>query len=380
MTHISRSKSLNFSCCGLMIFALVLAGCDREKIKVQDVPKDSEQSIQLPPMQTAAEQRPAIPANPHGGMAMDMGGNAAQPQLKWTLPSGWKDKALSQMRVGSFDAPGKEGQSADVSIIPLPTTGPETELPYYNMWRSELKLDPAEKVSSDPVAIGPGKGKLYEIADGKSPGRIIVAALDQDGVSWFFKIRGDDATVRDQKPAFLEFLKSISFEAAPAMAMADPHAGMTMPAGSAPTDAAANAGGPLPVGWKEIPNPQMLLAKYVIQGSGDAKAEVNISMLAGQGGGVMMNVTRWRGQLGLSPMSEEDFSRQAATLDVGGNKATVVDMTGTDAKTGKKSRLIGVVAPQSGNTWFYKLMGDEQIVEQQKDAFTKFIQTAKFGN
>jgi hypothetical protein len=55
-------------------------------------------------------------------------------------------------------------------------------------------------------------------------------------------------------------------------------------------------------------------------------------------------------------------------------------MTGTDAKTGKKSRLIGVVAPQSGNTWFYKLMGDEQIVEQQKEAFTKFIQSAKFSN
>jgi hypothetical protein len=378
MTHISRIKSLNFLRCGLMIFALVLAGCDREKIKVQEVPKDSEQSVQLPPMQPAADQQPAMPANPHAGMAMDMGGGAAQPRLKWTLPNGWKEKAPSDMRVGSFDAPGKDGQTADVSIIPLPTGGPQMELANLNMWRSSLQLPPADKAESEPVAVGSAQGKLFEIGDGKTPGRILVAAIDRDGLNWYFKIRGEDAVVRDQKPAFLEFLKSISFEAAPAMAMADPHAGMS--ADSVPASATVNSGGTLPAGWKEIPNPQMLLAKYVIQGSGDAKAEVNISMLAGQGGGVMMNVTRWRGQLGLPPMSEEDFSKQMATLDVGGSKATVVDMTGTDAKTGKKSRLIGVVAPQSGNTWFYKLMGDEQIVEQQKDAFTKFIQTAKSGD
>jgi len=123
-----------------------------------------------------------------------------------------------------------------------------------------------------------------------------------------------------------------------------------------------------------------LLAKYLIQGSGDAKAEVNVSMLAGTGGGVMANVTRWRGQLGLSPMTEEEFSKQAQTVDVAGQKGTLVDMTGTDMKTGKKARLVGIIVPQANDTWFYKLMGDEQIVEQQKDTFTKFLQTAKFGN
>jgi len=118
------------------------------------------------------------------------------------------------------------------------------------------------------------------------------------------------------------------------MAMATPHA--SMPTEPAPAETAANSNGALPAGWKEIPNPQMLLAKFVIQGSGGAQADVNISMLAGQGGGVMMNVTRWRGQLGLPPMSEEDFSKQARTVDVAGVKGTLVDMTGTDAKTGKK--------------------------------------------
>ena len=93
----------------------------------------------------------------------------------------------------------------------------------------------------------------------------------------------------------------------------------------------------------------------------------------------MPNVTRWRGQLGLAPMSEEDFSKQAQTVDVAGAKGTLVDMTGTDMKTGKKSRLMGIIVPGAEDSWFYKLMGDEQIVDQQKDAFTKFVQTAKFN-
>ncbi len=363
-----------------MIFALALAGCDREKIKVQEVPKDSDQTVQLPPMQSQPADPSAAPANPHAGMNMDMGGGEAGPRVKWTVPSGWKEKKPSEMRVGSFDAPGKDGQVADVSVIPLPTGGPQMELANLNMWRRSLQLEDANKADSQPVAIGSAQGKLYDIGDAKTSARILVAALDRDGMSYYFKIRGTDSVVQEQKPAFLEFVKSVTFEAAPASAMADPHAGMNMSTASAPTDAAASSDAALPAGWKEIPNPQMLLAKYVIQGSGEAKAEVNISMLNGQGGGVMMNVTRWRGQLGLAPMSEEDFSKQARTVDVAGGKGTLVDMTGTDAKTGKKSRLIGVIAPQASDTWFYKLMGDEQIVEQQKDAFTKFIQSAKFGN
>jgi hypothetical protein len=375
MTHMF--KPINLSRCALMICALVLAGCNREKITVQQVPKDSEQPAQMPLLSQQAAG--GMPANPHAGM--DMGGAPSQPQLKWTLPDGWKEKAVTDMRVGSFDA-GKDGKAADVSIIPLQIgSGPEMELANYNLWRESLQLPPADKVSSEPVPVGSAQGKLYEVADSKSPDRIVVAVLEKDGVSWFFKMKGPDAVVSEQKPSFIQFLKSISFDAAPQMAaMSNPHD--TVPAAdAAPAQAAAaNSGVAVPAGWKEIPNPQMLLAKYVIQGSGDAEAQVNVSMLNGTGGGVMMNVTRWRNQLGLAPMSEEDFSKQAQTVDVGGAKGTLVDMSGTDPKTGKKARLVGVIVPQVSDTWFYKLMGDPQVVEQQKDTFTKFVQTAKFSN
>jgi len=372
MTDISPMKPASLSRYVLMIFALALAGCNREKITVQQVPKDSQPAAPAPMMPQPASG--GMPVDPHAGMDMGMGG-AAQPALKYTLPTGWKEKAPSQMRVGSFDVPGKDGQNADVSIIPLAAMPPEAEVANLNMWRGAIGLPPADKAESEPVTIGSAQGKLYEVGGEKATGRILVAMLNRDGLSWYFKMSGPDALVREQKTAFLEFVKSISFEAMPAMATANPHAPM---ADAVPTETASTASG-LPAGWKEIPNPPMLLAKYVIQ-SGDAEAQVNVSMLDGTGGGVMANVTRWRGQLGLPPMSEEDFSKVAQTVDVAGNKGTLVDMTGTDMKTGKKSRLVGIIVPQTGDTWFYKLMGDPQIVEQQKDTFTKFLQTAKFSN
>ena len=91
-----------------------------------------------------------------------------------------------------------------------------------------------------------------------------------------------------------------------------------------------------------------------------------------------MNVNRWRKQLGLNELSDADLNRQVTSIDTDAGKATLVDMTGTDARTNQKARLIGVIVPRANQTWFYKLMGDEQVVGQQKDAFAKFVQTTKY--
>jgi hypothetical protein len=384
MTLISRIQSLT----GMVIFGLALAGCDREQVTVQQVPKDSQPPVQL--AQPAA--MPPMAGDPHAGLNMNMAAAAEPAQLKWTLPEGWSEKPLSEFRAASFDAKGKNGQVADVSVIPLPSTGRESDL--VNMWRQQMQLPPVTEADADKqaqtAAIGSDHGKVFDITseqpviDGKSRGHMLIATLTRDRTSWFFKMTGEDAAVSEQKPAFLQFLKSVSFESAPAAAMANPHAGMTMPEAAGapqavPAENMASASGDLPAGWKEVPPTVMLLKKYVVQGSGDAKAEVSVSMLSGQGGGVMANVARWRGQLNLPPLSEEDWSKQAQTLDLPNGKATVVDMTGTD-KTGKKARMIGVIAPQANETWFYKMMGEEQIVGQQKAAFTKFVQTAKFSD
>jgi hypothetical protein len=70
------------------------------------------------------------------------------------------------------------------------------------------------------------------------------------------------------------------------------------------------------------------------------------------------------------------LDKQVTSLELPGGKATLVDVAGT--KGGEKTRLIGAIVPRGGRTWFYKLMGDEQVASQQKAAFVKFVETIHY--
>ena len=65
-------------------------------------------------------------------------------------------------------------------------------------------------------------------------------------------------------------------------------------------------------------------------------------------------------------------------LELPGGKAMLIDMSGTDALTSQKARLVGVIVPQAERTWYYKLMGNEELVAREKDAFVKFVKSATY--
>ena len=195
-----------------------------------------------------------------------------------------------------------------------------------------------------------------------------------------------------QKPALIQFLKTLQFSgqaAAPAMDLSQlppshPPIGGMSPASQGGLVALEEVGPhptwTVPDGWQTGPLTQFLVAKYLIAGSGDAKAEVNVSSLALDGGGLQSNVNRWRQQLGVVQASEDDLAK-LPVIEVPGGKATLVDIAGTNPRTGKPGRLVGLILPLGGQTWFYKLMGDAATVAAQKDALIKFVQSAKYpGN
>jgi hypothetical protein len=354
-----------------MVLISALAGCSRDETKVYQVPKETA------PTQSAPNMTPQA-AQPDMGSASDAA--TSLPALKYQLPEGWQEKPPSEMRVASFSAPGPNGESADVSVIPLPVVGRDLEL--VNMWRGRVQLpatsDPDAANQFEPVAIGAERGRLFDFVSvqpimGKSRQRLLVAMLARDNMSWFFKMTGEDECVTSQKEKFLGFLKSVSFAENAPQQIADTTASSTdnENAGSIWT---------VPTGWQSMPPAQFLLVEYSISGIDGAKAEVNVAEMGGDGGGLLANVNRWRGQIGLGAVGENDPAQFAQALDVPGGTATVVDLAGTDAKTGAPTRLVGAIVSQNGQTWFYKLMGDQQIVAQQKDAFTKFIQSANYAN
>ena len=385
MRHSAFSNSLSAALAALLAIAAG-AGCNRDGVKVYKV-SDSDSIATTPPpaVATSPAAMPSsmpdnLPAPDHSGL----------PQLKYVLPAGWKEKPPTQMRVASFDIT-ENGKTVDVSVIPLGAMS-GGDGANVNRWRGQVgqpAVDEADsKKAAEPVQVGDQPADLYDIT-GTSPGsgdaeRVIGVIFHTEDSVWYFKMMGDADLAEKNKASFIALLKSVQFQkstTAPAMDMSQmPPPAQTM-SGVLPTVAADAAGTKptwtVPADWKEGELAQFLVARYVVQGAGGATAAVNVSQLAGNGGGLLANLNRWRAQLGQPPITDAD----AASLPVipaSGAKAVFADFTGADARSGKPARLIGLVLPLNGQTWFYKLMGDPDLVGQQKDALIRFVQSAQY--
>jgi hypothetical protein len=380
-----------------LLFPLV-AGCHRDEVKVYRVAKDQDQTpAQTAPALPTDSPNPTLPpghpdissASAAPGLAAS---GSAQPQLTWQTPEGWTEVPPGEMRVASFKIQGQNGKQADVSVIPLPGL-PGSDEANVNRWRGQVGLStmsPDElKKSAESVEAGGQPAQLYDIA-GKNPGngeatRILGVIQHRPDAVWFFKMTGDADLAEQQKPAFVAFLKSVKFTTAPAQTELPPShppigdMGMGVPATAAgPISSEGKPNWQVPAGWQEVSGGQFLVAKFTLTGAGGATAAVNVSSSAGEGGGLAGNINRWRGQLGLTSLSDGDVTKLVTTIDVPGGKAALVELSGTDVRTGQPTRLVGVMVTQSGQTWFYKLMGDAKVVESQKDAFTRFVQGVKY--
>jgi hypothetical protein len=304
------------------------------------------------------------------------------------VPEGWETQPADGMRAARYLINGKNAQKAEVSVIPISGMN-ASKAEIVNLWRQQVKLAPLGDADIaqlvEVTQVGSEKAELYDMVstegllEDQQKARILVAMQTRGGATWFFKVLGHEALVKDAKPAFINFLKSVTFKAtAPAMDMSK-GMGMGMPPGMAAPSGGDKPKWQLPADWKEVAPTQMLLARFEVT-SGAAKAIATVSQLPGDGGGNLGNINRWRGQLGKPPLAPGDLPAETTTLAVkDGGQAVVTDFTGTDQRNGGKSaRMIAVILPQGSQTWFYKFMGDTEAVAAQKEAFLKFVQTITY--
>ena len=114
-------------------------------------------------------------------------------------------------------------------------------------------------------------------------------------------------------------------------------------------------------------------ARFSISEGLIGSANVSMTVLQGDGGGLLGNVNRWRGQLGLEPVEEKDLKDMLKPVEALGDEARLVDLTGTSKRSQLEERLIGVIAPQDELTWFYKLMGTPDLVEKSQEGFLDYL-------
>lgn len=377
---------------GLMAL-FMLAACGEREIQVYRVPKDAAGTA---PGSSGTQTAAAAPAT----------------GIVWVAPAHWQEQAPGNVRVASYLVPGA-GRPADFAITSFPgDVG--GDLANVNRWRGQLGLPPIDAAqlpaALERIEAPAGEFLLANLVapTGEPPVRMIVALFKQPDRTWFFRLSGEDALVNGEREHLVALLHSVRFGAegrfapeAPSLAggpvMPGQFPAAQVPAGQLPpghppidpstalppalppghplaTDSAG--AGPLawtaPPGWEAQPLAPMRLGSYRVRGADGSVADISISALAGDAGGLLENLNRWREQVGLPPWSRSDMNAQLRHLDVGPLHFDVVDFRGPGGQA-----ILGGILFRDGQTWFFKFTGPVALAAEQREPFVDFLRSIR---
>jgi hypothetical protein len=266
-------------------------------------------------------------------------GDQGTPQ--WTLPKGWRERPAEGMRFATLEIE-TSGGTLEASVTSLPRGEGVDESSYalsnINRWRGQLSLSPIDEAELDQQTTKvelDGSTALLVNFEGK---------LKPGGMG--------------QPP----------FAGGP---MAGPLTGASgAPEARSGPGESAEMTYQVPEGWEELgPGPMGRKAGFRVT-DGDRLAEITISTA---GGGLLANVNRWRGQVMLEPIDEEQLQSGAQFIAVGESKGAYFRLVGPERT------ILGVVAPVAGDVWFIKLAGDNELAEHERERFEQFVKSIHFS-
>ncbi len=398
MSTPTRDAHLRSLLAGLGLLALAL-GCDGAGPR--------------PIVESRTATVPSRPAGPPGITSEDRfsftghgaprggDGSVAPPpaaDLALDAPDGWEQRPdPSGMRLASFGF--RSSPDGDCSVTVLPGA-PSAIAANVDRWRGQLGLGPLEpgaEAKLPPIDFLGGRGLLVDLegaysgmggsearAGWKLLGAIRALSLPRGPSLVFVKMVGPAATVDAERKAFLALCGSLRPGAAAgggpdphaAHDPNDPHADHT---GHQHGDAPAAGAGEGPLRWKAPEGwaaGQAAPARLVTFKIGPAReTECYVAVLGGSGGGVVMNVNRWRDQMGQPPLAD-DAVAALPRLSLLGQEAPIIEAAGTftDMQGQKRggAMLLGTMCRIEEVTLFVKMVGPEAQVRAERERFLAF--------
>ncbi|AWT59087.1 MAG: hypothetical protein DF168_00264 [Candidatus Moanabacter tarae] len=136
----------------------------------------------------------------------------------------------------------------------------------------------------------------------------------------------------------------------------------------------------VPDSWNPGPASPLRVASFMVNDTGGQTAEITITTFPGDVGGILLNINRWRRQIGLDSIPADEVSNYLTEVDFAENRFHLIDLHNTIESQGKphpQNSLIAMLSHQD-NTWFFKISGDTILVEKQRKPFLEFLETVKF--
>jgi hypothetical protein len=332
-----------------------------------------------------------------------------QPTISWDLPAGWRKVPPSSNMLYAAFAAGEGDAGATAAQVTLSFLLPQSEgasdlLANVNRWRRQLGLPPADEAELNRL-VDTSRTTAATIQwvdlNGTAGQRTRAAIVPRENRIWFFKMTGTAEAVAAHKDEFDAFVKSAKFlapPAAPLVAMGSRGADApAVPADHPPIAASATGPSPsvtpppssagtavtagdlkftLPAGWSQQPGARAMRVATLSTG-GDKAAEVIITRLSSSFGGMLMNVNRWRGEVGLPPV--QDASAVAETpIKIASASGAVMEFSGPGKNGAQPTRSLVARCTQGESVWFFKILGPAETVSQQRKAFDEFLASVQF--
>lgn len=271
---------------------------------------------------------------------------------EWELPNSWRQRGESGMRFATIEI--DEGdRTLELTVIPLAMRG---ELEQYvlanvNRWRGQLGLGPVAAIKSEDHSDEPNSIREFKLRDGTA-----VTMVNLIGP------KGDNP---DRRTGV-------------GMANHPPIGGAALGGSAAPADNGVALTYEEPEGWLAGKVGGMRHAAFEVV-DGQRKAEITVIRLPLTGGERLPNVNRWRKQLKLDDTTVQQLAKDLHKISLGKTTGDYVELVGpADAKP--RESILAVMADIADSTWFFKLKGDANLAERERERFQNFVRSVKFSS
>jgi hypothetical protein len=302
--------------------------------------------------------------------------------MRWAYdtPSGWEETGSGPMRDVGWRVAGNPDALCTFSTL---TGSGGGLLENVNRWRKQMSLEPIQDsdLASLPREMMLGRQAVLVDLQGTFVGmggtesapdsRLLGLIAELPMASAFLKLTGPAAVVEAERKNFLALAASIRMGGAP------PASTGAGPANAGPPSSSSSLSWTAPEGWERQPDRMMREVTFVPKAA--LHAECYIAIV--QGGGDRGNVDRWRGQMGLKPMTDAEFDALPRAKVLGGNavfcalEGAFSGMGGGPGVPGQM--LLGMVVVRPSSVVTVKMTGPADEVRGQQDAFRAFCESLR---
>lgn len=130
----------------------------------------------------------------------------------------------------------------------------------------------------------------------------------------------------------------------------------------------------LPAGWSQI-EARVGLASFAVFGDGGQQAQINITPLPSMNGREALIINMWRSQVGLAEIPEAEAMGQLTPVEVGGEAGKMFEVASPAAGAEGPQRIVTAMVHRPDASWFYKISGDDAVVQAEKPRFVEFLKS-----